>query len=54
MTVFSFQWTPVGMHQLVDAGDVRKHYLKACLAVHPDKVSSLFRETCNSNYLSIN
>ena len=27
------------MHQLVDPADVRKHYLRACLAVHPDKVS---------------
>jgi len=32
------KWAPVGMHQLVQAHDVRKHYLKACLAVHPDKV----------------
>lgn len=32
------RWTPVGMHQLVDPADVRKHYLKACLAIHPDKV----------------
>ena len=32
------RWTPVGMHQLVDPTDVRKHYLKACLAIHPDKL----------------
>jgi len=32
------KWTPVGMHQLVDPGDVKKMYRKACLAVHPDKL----------------
>lgn len=32
------KWQPVGMHQLVDPGDVKKMYRKACLAVHPDKV----------------
>ena len=32
------KWKPVGMHQLVEASDVRKHYLRACLAVHPDKL----------------
>ena len=33
------KWQQVGMHQLVEATDVRRFYLKACLAVHPDKVS---------------
>jgi len=32
-------WNPIGMHQLVAANDVKKMYRKACLAVHPDKVS---------------
>lgn len=27
------------MHQMVTAADVKKAYRKACLAVHPDKVS---------------
>lgn len=31
-------WTPIGMHQLVTANDVKKMYRKACLAVHPDKL----------------
>lgn len=32
-------WTPIGMHQLLTPNDVKKMYRKACLAVHPDKVS---------------
>lgn len=31
-------WSKVSMHQLLTAGDVKKMYRKACLAVHPDKV----------------
>lgn len=31
------KWTPIGMHQLLQPNDVRKHYLLACRAVHPDK-----------------
>jgi len=31
-------WTPIGIHQLVNATDVKKMYRKACLAVHPDKL----------------
>ncbi|XP_050313138.1 cyclin-G-associated kinase isoform X2 [Anthonomus grandis grandis] len=31
------KWTKCEMHQLVSAGDVKKAYRKACLAVHPDK-----------------
>lgn len=34
------KWTKCEMHQLVSAADVKKAYRKACLAVHPDKVSS--------------
>ena len=34
-------WQPIGMHQLVATSDVKKMYRKACLAVHPDKVSEL-------------
>lgn len=33
------KWNKVEMHQLVSAADVKKAYRKACLAVHPDKVS---------------
>ncbi|GAB6028806.1 DnaJ (Hsp40), sub C, member 6 [Chamberlinius hualienensis] len=33
------RWSEVGMHQLVGPNDVKKFYRKACLAVHPDKVS---------------
>jgi cyclin G-associated kinase len=33
------RWQEVGMHQLVSRADVKKMYRKACLAVHPDKVS---------------
>lgn len=35
------KWNKVEMHQLVSAADVKKAYRKACLAVHPDKVSIL-------------
>ncbi|XP_032510801.2 cyclin-G-associated kinase isoform X1 [Danaus plexippus] len=31
------RWTRVDMSQLVSPADVKKHYRKACLAVHPDK-----------------
>jgi cyclin G-associated kinase len=33
------KWTECGMHQLVTPQDVKKIYRKACLTVHPDKVS---------------
>lgn len=33
------KWKGVDMAQLVTAADVKKAYRKACLAVHPDKVS---------------
>lgn len=33
------KWTKCEMHQLVSAADVKKAYRRACLAVHPDKVS---------------
>lgn len=33
------KWQKYEMHQLVTAADVKKSYRKACLAVHPDKVS---------------
>jgi hypothetical protein len=33
------KWNKCDMHQLVSAADVKKAYRKACLAVHPDKVS---------------
>lgn len=32
-------WTAIGMHQLLTPNDVKKMYRKACLAVHPDKVT---------------
>ena len=34
----SCRWQPLAMSQLVEVSDVRRHYLRACLAVHPDKV----------------
>lgn len=33
------KWNKCDMHQLVSANDVKKAYRRACLAVHPDKVS---------------
>lgn len=33
------KWNECGMHQLVQPNDVKKMYRKACLAVHPDKVT---------------
>ena len=33
------KWKGVEMAQLVTAADVKKAYRRACLAVHPDKVS---------------
>lgn len=33
------RWQRCEMHQLVTTADVKKAYRKACLAVHPDKVS---------------
>lgn len=33
------RWKPIGMHQLVQANDVKKVYRKACLLVHPDKTA---------------
>ena len=34
------KWAQCYMHQLVTSADVKKAYRKACIAVHPDKVSS--------------
>lgn len=34
------RWTPVGMADLVTPGQVKKHYRRAVLVVHPDKVSA--------------
>lgn len=34
------KWNKLEMHNLVTPADVKKAYRKACLAVHPDKVSS--------------
>lgn len=39
------RWKPIGMHQLVTDADVKKIYRLACLAVHPDKVSSYDDDT---------
>ena len=40
-----FKWKPIGMHQLVTDGDVKKVYRSACLAIHPDKVTSCDEDT---------
>ncbi|XP_063475416.1 cyclin-G-associated kinase isoform X15 [Symphalangus syndactylus] len=37
------RWTPVGMADLVAPEQVKKHYRRAVLAVHPDKVSRAAR-----------
>lgn len=39
------KWTKYEMHLLVTPADVKKAYRKACLAVHPDKVSGEIRGT---------
>jgi len=31
-------WAPLGMGDLLDAGQVKRAYMKANLLVHPDKV----------------
>ena len=33
-------WKAVGMGELIDPKKVKRHYHKACLAVHPDKQDS--------------
>eukprot|EP00117_Sycon_ciliatum_P029385 scpid20330/ scgid23411/ Cyclin-G-associated kinase len=35
----SATWTPVEMHKLVQPNDIKKAYRKACLCVHPDKLT---------------
>lgn len=39
------KWQKCEMHQLVTPADVKKAYRRACLAVHPDKVSVLESRT---------
>lgn len=34
------KWQKWEMHQLITPAEVKKAYRKACLAVHPDKVST--------------
>jgi len=31
------KWQPPSMGDLIDEGQLRKHYMKACRVVHPDK-----------------
>ncbi|XP_060528873.1 cyclin-G-associated kinase [Cylas formicarius] len=38
------KWNKCEMHQLVSAGDVKKAYRRACLAVHPDKQAGTTNE----------
>ena len=33
-------WTPPGMTDLVEAGKVKRQYMKVNLIIHPDKVSN--------------
>lgn len=35
------RWTRCDMGALIGPGDVKKAYRKACLAIHPDKVTFL-------------
>ena len=46
------RWTRCDMSQLVTPADVKRNYRKACLAVHPDKVSfvRLLRAACRENH----
>lgn len=37
-------WTPPGMTDLVEAGKVKRQYMKVNLIIHPDKVSQGRRE----------
>ena len=39
-------WKQAGMAQMVEPNDVKKMYRKACLAIHPDKVSCLVHFLC--------
>lgn len=43
------KWQKAGMHQLIEASDVKKMYRKACLAVHPDKVRIKYIDCRNSD-----
>jgi len=38
------KWNKCEMHQLVTPSDVKKAYRRACLAVHPDKVSNTYSD----------
>ena len=48
------RWQRCEMHQLVSAADVKKAYRKACLAVHPDKVSFKKREIDRNFDINLN
>ncbi|KAB7505493.1 Cyclin-G-associated kinase [Armadillidium nasatum] len=39
------KWNDIGMHQLVHHNDVKKMYRKACLTVHPDKLTGTEHES---------
>lgn len=45
------KWNKCEMHQLVTAADVKKSYRRACLAVHPDKVSEIYIVILNITYM---
>ncbi|XP_062509275.1 cyclin-G-associated kinase-like isoform X2 [Corticium candelabrum] len=41
----SSRWTEIGMHELVQPDQVKRVYKKACLCVHPDKLTGQPQET---------
>lgn len=47
------KWTAVSMANLLTAADVKKYYRKACLVVHPDKVTHTIQHTLHHSFLNL-